>query len=79
MFFLFIICLRKKKGSVTFNGDGENRHPHRLLQLWRVLGMEKASFARIYWPIENREEAIGMEFQGITKGHPFGCPLAHPH
>ena len=20
-----------------------------------------------------------MESQGITKGHPFGCPLTHPH
>ena len=34
-------------GSVNSNGDGKNRHPHRLLQLWRVLGMEKVSFARI--------------------------------
>ena len=61
------------------NGDGKNRYPHRLLQLWWVLGMGKSPLLEFYCSIENREEAIEMESQGITKGHPFGCPLTHPH
>ena len=67
------------KGSVNSNGDGKNRYPHRLLQLWWVLGMGKSPLLEFYCSIENREEAIEMESQGITKGHPFGCPLTHPH
>ena len=66
-------------GSVNSNGDGKNRYPHRLLQLWWVLGMGKSPLLEFYCSIENREEAIEMESQGITKGHPFGCPLTHPH
>ena len=42
-----LLLIYKKKGSVTFNGDGKNRYPHRLLQLWRVLDKGKVSFARI--------------------------------
>ena len=66
-------------GTVNSNGDGKNRYPHRLLQLWWVLGMGKSPLLEFYCSIENREEAIEMESQGITKGHPFGCPLTHPH